>query len=187
MSGTHNKVADCLSWLVDVKDTPVNLTASMNMLVTSTTDGPVTCTPQQDVYPTDTTPPTAVKSTLNTDKVNAPPPLTEDCKDTLWPMQKTDPFCKCISKRLLNGKAPSHEVDTFMHIKGILYIHVVDSNKKFLALVIPKSWHVTVLLEAHDKFSRSELSSHQMINNGKEWIRPSINTSLILHCVKVKG
>ena len=66
-------------------------------------------------------------------------------------MQKTDPFCKCISKWLLNGKAPSHEVDTFTYIKGLLYEHVMDSNQKFLLLVIPKSWHFTVLVEAHDK------------------------------------
>ena len=48
-----------------------------------------------------------------------------------------DPFYKCISKRLLSGKAPSHEVDALMHIKGFIYKHVMDSNQWFLALVIP--------------------------------------------------
>ena len=110
------------------------------------------------MYPTNTTPPTDVKSTLNTDKVNAPPLLMEDCKDTLWLMQRTDPFCKCISKWLFNGKAPCHEVDTFMNIKGLLYKHVMDSNTKFLALVIPKSRHLTVLVEVHDKLG------HQGVN-----------------------
>ena len=66
-------------------------------------------------------------------------------------MQQTDPFCKCISKRLLNGKAPHHESDTFTHIKGLLYKHVSDAGKQFLTLVIPKSWKFTVLVEAHDK------------------------------------
>ena len=66
-------------------------------------------------------------------------------------MQKTDPFCKCISRRLLNGKAPHHEFDTFTHVKGLLYKHVTDTGKKFLTLVIPKSWNYTVLAEAHDK------------------------------------
>ena len=47
------------------------------MLVTSTPDGPATHTP------TDTTPPTTVKSTANTDKVNALPPLTKDHKHSL--------------------------------------------------------------------------------------------------------
>ena len=66
-------------------------------------------------------------------------------------MQRTDPFCKHISKCLLNDKAPSHKVDTLMYIKGLLYKYVMDSNKKFLALVISKSWCFTVLIEAHDK------------------------------------
>ena len=78
------------------------------------------------MYPTDTTPPTDVKTTLNMDKVNAAPPLIEDWKDTLCLMQRTDPFCKCISKWLLIGKAPSHEVDTLKHIKGLLYKHDMD-------------------------------------------------------------
>ena len=80
-----------------------------------------------------------------------PKPLTVDHLDALLEMQKTDPFCKCISKRLLNGKAPHHEFDTFTHVKGLLYKHVTDTGKRFLALVIPKSWKYTVLVEAHDK------------------------------------
>ena len=42
----------------------------------------------------------------DTTKVNAHPPLTGDLKDTLLQMQWTNPFCKGISKRLLNRKAP---------------------------------------------------------------------------------
>ena len=74
-----------------------------------------------------------------------------DHLDALLQMEKTDPFCKHISKRLLNGKAPHHEFDTFIHVKGLLYKHVKDTGKKFLTLVIPKSWKYTVLVEAHDK------------------------------------
>ena len=66
-------------------------------------------------------------------------------------MQRTDPFCKHISKCLLNGKAPQHETDTLTHIKGLPYKHIMDSGKQFLALIIPKSWKDTVLVEAHDK------------------------------------
>ena len=80
-----------------------------------------------------------------------PKSLTADHQDALLQMQRTDPFCKCISKRLLNGKAPHHEVDTFTHVKGLLYKHVSDAGKQFLALVIPKSWKFTILVEAHDK------------------------------------
>ena len=71
---------------------------------------------------------------------------------------KIDPFCKHISKWLLSGKAPSDEVDIFTYIKGLLYKHVMDSSKKFLALVIPKYWHFIVLVEADDKLG------HQGIN-----------------------
>ena len=80
-------------------------------------------------------------------------------------MQRTDPFCKHISKRLLSGKAPSHEVDTFTHIKGLIYKHVMDSNQRFLALVIPKSWHFTVLTEAHDKLG------HQGVNRTYHFVK----------------
>ena len=61
------------------------------------------------------------------------------------------PFCKQISKCLSHGKAPKHETDLFSHIRGLLYKHITDSGQKFLALVIPKSWKYTVLIEAHDK------------------------------------
>ena len=80
-----------------------------------------------------------------------PKPLTAEHLDTLLQMQRTDPFCKCISRRLLNGKAPHHKFDTFTHVKGLLYKHIMDVGKKFLTLVIPKSWKYTVLVEAHDK------------------------------------
>ena len=82
-----------------------------------------------------------------------PKPLTTDKLQVLLQMQRTDPFCKCISKHLSNRKAPKHEADLFLHVKGLLYKHVTDSNQKFLALVIPKAGKYTVLVEAHDKLS----------------------------------
>ena len=81
-----------------------------------------------------------------TDTPDAMPKLlTEDRLQALQQMQRTDPFCKHISKCLSNGKALKHEVDLFLHLKGLLYKHVTDSNWKFLALVIPNSWRYTVL------------------------------------------
>ena len=77
-------------------------------------------------------------------------PLTEYRLHTLLQMQRMEPFCKGISKHLSNGKAPKHEADLFLHVKGLLYKHVTDSNQKFLALVIQKAWKYTVLVEAHD-------------------------------------
>ena len=88
---------------------------------------------------------------VSQEPTTTPKPLTADCLDALLQMQRTDPFCKHISKILLNGKAPHHDFDTFTYVKGLLYKHVTDTGKKFLALVIPKSWKYTVLVEAHDK------------------------------------
>ena len=42
-------------------------------------------------------------------------------------------------------------MDIFTHVRGLLYKHIMDSGQKFLALVIPKSWKYTVLVEAHNK------------------------------------
>ena len=58
--------------------------------------------------------------------------LTADRLEALLQMQKTDPFCKRISKCLSNGKAPQHETDLFTHIRGLLYKHVADSGQSSL-------------------------------------------------------
>ena len=52
------------------------------MLGTSTQDGPATHTHSKTCIPMNTTPPTDAQTTLNTGKVNAPPPLMADIKDT---------------------------------------------------------------------------------------------------------
>ena len=80
-----------------------------------------------------------------------PKPLTADRLEALLQMQKSDPFGKGISKYLSNWKAPQHEMDLFTHVRGLIYKHITDSGQKFLALVIPKSWKYTVLVEALDK------------------------------------
>ena len=79
-----------------------------------------------------------------------PKSMTADRLEALLQMQKTDPFCKRISKHLSNGKALQHETDLFTHVIGLLYKHITDSGKKFLALVIPKSWKYTILVEAQE-------------------------------------
>ena len=88
---------------------------------------------------------------ISQESTTTPKPLTVDRLDALLQMQRTDPFCKCISKGLLNGKAPHHEFDTFTHMKGLLYKPVTDAGKQLLALVILKSWKYQVLVEAPDK------------------------------------
>ena len=100
----------------------------------------------------DTTSQTDAVAPVVTDTPSTTPKsLTVDRLEALLQMQKMDPFCKCISKQLSNGKAPKHKADLFQHVKGLLYQYVTDSHQKFLALVIPKAWKYTVLVEAHDK------------------------------------
>ena len=140
--GAKNKAADCLSRLVKPTST------SVNMLTASSTDGPAFHNRSHAQHTSSHTTSTPHPDTATSDFSGAhysPIPLTADCLQVLLQMQKTGPFCKSISKRLLNGKAPHHEFDTFTHIKGLLYKHVTDTGKKFLALVIPKSWKYTVI------------------------------------------
>ena len=147
ISGAKNKAADCLSRLVKP------ITTSVNMLTASSTDGPAfhtrSCTQNSSSSSTSTPHPDTAPQ-ISQEPATAPKLLTTDCLEALLQMQKTDPFCKCISKRLLNSKAPHHEFDTFTHVKGLLYKHVTDTGKKFLTLVIPKSWKYTIFMEAYD-------------------------------------
>ena len=83
--------------------------------------------------------------------VTIPNSLTANTLQALLQMQKTDSFCKRISKCLSNGKAPQDKTDLFMHVRGLLYKHIAGSGKKILTLVIPKSLKCTVLVEVHDK------------------------------------
>ena len=57
-----------------------------------------------------------------------PKPLTKDRLQAVQQMRRTDPFCKCILQCLSNGRAPKHKVDLFLHVKGLLYKHMADSN-----------------------------------------------------------
>ena len=51
ISGHHIKAADSHSPLLDVKDTPVTSNAFINVVVTSTPDGPATCTHNKTLTP----------------------------------------------------------------------------------------------------------------------------------------
>ena len=79
-------------------------TALINILVTLASDGPATHTHNKMCNTANITPVDSTTASIN-DTVNMPP-LTKDRKDTLRLMQRMDPFCKQISKRLLSGKAP---------------------------------------------------------------------------------
>ena len=151
ISGACSKAAYCLSLLLDL---PHDTQIPINMLSVSNTDGPAfhtshhTCqclsvdssTLQPDVMPEVSKVPDPAQKSLTADRLEA-----------LLQIQKTYPFCKRTSKHLSNAKAPQHETDLFTYVRGLLYKHITDSGQKFLALVIPKSWKYTILVEAHDK------------------------------------
>ena len=130
------------------------MTTTVNMLTVTNTDRPAfntrSCT-QKNSPDTTSTPHPDVSPQISQEATSTPKPLTADRLEALLQMQRTDPFCKCFSKHLLNGKAPQHEIDTFTHIKRLLYKHIMDSGKQLLALIIPKSWKYTVLVKAHNK------------------------------------
>ena len=125
ISGARNKAADCLSRLVK----PILTSTSVNMLRASSTDGPAFHTRSHTQHTSSSatsTPHLNTTPQISQEPTTTPKPLTADHLDVLLQMQRTDPFCKCISKSLLNGKAPHHEFDTFTHVKGLLYKHVMD-------------------------------------------------------------
>ena len=132
----------------------------VHMLTATNHDGPTLntksrtaqCTITEYLTPQPRTNNATPDITTVTDTPDAmPKPLTKDTLHALLQMQRTEPFCKHISKCLLNSKTPKHEANLFLHIKGLLYKHVTDSNQKILVLVMPKAWKYTVLMEAHDR------------------------------------
>ena len=151
ISGAKNKVADCLSCLVELPSMP---SASITMVSVSNKDRPVFNTrnqTQQQLASDQSTAQQDVMPDIMPTPDPTPKSLLADRLEALLQMQKTDPFCKQISEHLSNGKVPKHETELFTHINGHLYKHITDSGQKFLALVIPKSWKYTVLVEARDK------------------------------------
>ena len=151
ISGAHNKAADCLLSLVELpQDKPV----SISMLSVTDTDRPAFHTrsqTHQHLSKDTSTSQSNITPDVSESRDPTPRSLTAERLQVLLQMQKTNPFCKRISKHLSSGKALQHETDLFMHVRGLLYKHITDSGQKFLALVVPKLWKYTVLVEAHDK------------------------------------
>ena len=126
--GAKNKAADCLSRLVEQLPTSP---APINMFTVTQMDGPTFQTGSQTRQDSPSSnSDTKANTTPNVapDTTPTPKTLKADRLDALLQMQKTDPFCKCISKGLANGKIPQHETDLFIHVKGLLYKHVTDSR-----------------------------------------------------------
>ena len=161
ISGAKNKATDCLSQLVELpkkhqKNPNGTKPMLINMVKAVTTRGGMRETPT--IKETKKQPP--LETNLNKDNT----PRTEVSKDTtnnsckdnpkdtsIKEMQSTDPFCKCITKRLLNKTAPKHELNTFFIHNGLLYRYASYHSKDFCALVILKAWRYTIPVETHDK------------------------------------
>ena len=83
------------------------------MLTVTHTDRPAFNTRShiQSSPDTTSTPHPDVSPKISPEATSAPEPLTADRLEALLQMQRTDPFCKHISKHGLNSKAPQHERD----------------------------------------------------------------------------
>ena len=84
------------------------------MLTVTHTDRPASNTrsyTRKDSPDTTSTPHPDVSPKVLPEATQIPKPLTVDRLEALLQMQRTDLFCRHISKCLLNGKAPKHETD----------------------------------------------------------------------------
>ena len=147
----------------------------------------------ENSHNTTPTPHSDVSPNISPEATPTPKPLTMERLQALLQMQRTDPFCKHVSKQLLNGKAPQHETDIFTHMKGLLYKHVMDSGKQFLALINPKFWKYIVLVEAHNKLGHQGNShSYCLIKRQYYWkgmnkdIRKYIANCVLCQRIKAK-
>ena len=92
---------------------------TVNMLTASHTDGPAFNTRSHTERTSPDTTPTPhpdVSPQLSQEITLTPKLLTTDRLKALLQVQRTDLFCKCISKQLLNGKAPQHEFDMYQRV-----------------------------------------------------------------------
>ena len=144
--GPKNKAADWLSHLVEL---PSTTSAMINMLSVSNTDGPAFNTrsqTQQCLAPDTSTKPPSHTPDIVSMPDPTPKSLTADRLEALLQVYFSVFLNDCLMGRHLNMKQNCSPMsrDSYTNISQ-------NSGQKFLALVIPKSWKYTVLVEAHDK------------------------------------
>ena len=139
ISGTRNKAADCPSRLVELpKKHQKNPNGTKPTRITMVRA--VTTRSRMRKTPTDKEIKKPQSRETNSDNDTTSNNIPNNPKDTsIKEMQLTDPFCKCIVKRLLNKTAPEHELKTFFIHNGLLYRYASDHSKDFCTLVIPKA------------------------------------------------
>ena len=128
ISGAHNKAADYLSCIVGL---PHYIPVSIDNMLSVYTHRWMSLPKMQyqtvkftNAYPSDTStsqPEITPEVSKFQQDPNSPKSLTArtGSLQALLQMQKTDPFCKRISKHLFNGKGPQHETDLFTHLRGL--------------------------------------------------------------------
>ena len=134
ISEAKNKASDCLSHLVE----PTFTSTTVNMLTATHTDGPAfntkSCTINTSPY-TINPPPWCFTTDFSGDNSN-PKTANSRLTGSFTANEKEQTHSvNMFPKWLLNGKSPQHEFDTFTHIKGLLYKHIMDSGKHFLPLL----------------------------------------------------
>ena len=112
ISGARNKAADCLLRLVELpkkhqKNQNGTKSTWINMVRAVTTRSGMRKTPtDKEIKNPQSKETNSDNDTTSNNSPNNP-------KDTsIKEMQSTDPFCRCIIKRLLNKTAPEHELKT---------------------------------------------------------------------------
>ena len=90
-------------------------------------------------------------------------------------------------------KSTQNRADLFLQVKGWLYKHITDSDQNFLALVTPKAWKYTVLVESHDKLGhQGSTCTYCLIKHQYHWkgmnkdIRKYLAQCTLCHREKVK-
>ena len=170
ISGARNKAADCLSRLVELPkkhQRNQNGTKStwINMIRAVTTRSRLR-QPEKDKE-TKELQPKETNSNKDTTRNDSP----DNSRDTsIREMQSTDPFCRCVMKRLLNKTAPEHELKTFFIHNGLLYWYASNHSKDFCTLVIPKAWKYMILVETHDKMGhQGNNRTYSLIKRQSYW------------------
>ena len=144
--GACNKAADCLSRLVEL---PYDRSATVKMVSATNQDGSTfhnlsrtaQCNITEDLTLQTETNRLTPDFTTVTDTPSATPKLlTEDRFHALLQMQKTDPFCKHISKHLSNmEKHPNMKLIFFYTSRDYSTNMSQIHTRQFMALVIPKA------------------------------------------------
>ena len=129
------------------------------MLTASSSDGPAFHTRGHTQNTSDSTSPPHIDAApcISQEPTTTPKPITADRLDTLLQMQRTDPFCKCISRRLLNGKAPHHEFDTFTHVKGLLYKHIIPISFNMYQILDDNYYNEKYLFQTRSIFTSTHM------------------------------